>query len=78
MCSDGGEPRVCHTELGQKEKIKCGGFTYIYGIWRNGTDEPACRLAVETWRMDLGTQGAGEETTGRTEGVALTSIHCPV
>ena len=78
MCSDGDEPRVCHTELSQKEKIKCGGFMHIYGIWRNGTDEPACRLSVETWRMDLGTQGAGKETTGRTERVAVTSIHCPV
>ena len=46
----------------------------MYGIQKNGIDEPICREGMETQmqRMDLWTQGGGEE---RMEKVAFTK-HC--
>ena len=36
------------SEVSQKEKNKCHMLTHIYGIWKNGTDEPICRAGIET------------------------------
>ena len=65
-------------EGSQKEKNKhcilmC---IYIYGIWKNSTDEPICRAEIEmqTYRSDLCVQW-GDGKVGRAERVALTSIH---
>ena len=35
---------------------------HIYGIYKNGADEPACRTVMETqtWRAELGTVGDAE------------------
>ena len=46
------QSKVCH-----KEKSKCRTLLHIYGIWKDGTDEPICRATVEmhTQRTDLRT-----------------------
>ena len=49
---------------------------HMYGIWKEGTDEPICKAAVEmqTQRMDLWTQW-GKMRVGRIERVALRCMH---
>ena len=39
---------VIQSEVNQKEKNKYGVLRHIYGILKNGTDEPICRAARET------------------------------
>ena len=39
---------VIQSEVNQKEKNKYGILRHIYGILKNGTDEPICRAARET------------------------------
>ena len=39
---------VTQSEVSQKEKNKYHTLTHIYGIKRNGTDEPICREGMET------------------------------
>ena len=36
------------SEVGQKEKDKYCLLTHVYGIQKDGTNEPTCRAAVET------------------------------
>ena len=38
------------SEVSQKEKNKYCAFTHIYGIWKDGTDEPIC---MQTRRAGL-------------------------
>ena len=38
---------VTHSDVSQKEKNKYGILTQIYGIQKNGTDEPICRAGIE-------------------------------
>ena len=43
------EPRACYTEWNNSEREKqISLLTHIYGIYRNGTDEPICRPGIET------------------------------
>ena len=59
---------VIQHEVNQKDKNKYHVLTYIYGIWKNGTDKPICRAGMETgtYRMDLRTQqGKRVGQTGR-------------
>ena len=53
---------IIQSEVSQKEKNKYRIVTYIYGIQKDGTDEPICRAVVETQtsRMDLWTRLGGE------------------
>ena len=37
------------SEVSQKEKDKYGILMHIYGISKDGTDDPTCRAAKETW-----------------------------
>ena len=39
---------VIQSEVSQKEKNKYRILTHVYGIWKNGTDEPICRAGMET------------------------------
>ena len=39
---------VIQNEVSQKEKNKYCILTHIYGIWKNGIDEPICREGMET------------------------------
>ena len=41
------EPAI-QNEVSQKEKNKYHVLTRIYGIQKNGTDEPICRAGIET------------------------------
>ena len=40
------EPDI-QSEVSQKEKNKCCISMHMYGIWKNGTDEPICRAGIE-------------------------------
>ena len=53
---------IIQSELSQKEKNKYHIIMHIYGIQKNGADEPACRTVKETqsWRVELGTVGDAE------------------
>ena len=39
---------VIQSEVSQKEKSKYHILIHIYGIQKNGTDEPICRAGIET------------------------------
>jgi len=39
---------ILQSEVRQKEKNKCRILLHIYGIWKDGADEPVCRAAMET------------------------------
>ena len=67
---------VIQSEVSQKEKNKYRMLTHIYGIQKNGTEEPSDRAGIKTQmqRTDLRTQG-GKGRQGRSERVALTYIH---
>ena len=45
--SERDEPRVCYTEWSQREKNKHRMLKHMYGMQRNGTDEPICREGME-------------------------------
>ena len=46
---------VTHSEVSQKEKNKYGISMHICGLWKDGTEAPVCRAAMEMqmWRIDL-------------------------
>ena len=46
-----------HSEVSQKEKHKYSILTHIYGICKDGNDDPICKTAKETqmYRTDLWT-----------------------
>ena len=46
---------IIQSEVSQKEKDKYCVLTHAYGIQKDGTDEPICRVAMETLtqRIDL-------------------------
>ena len=48
---------IIKSKISQKQKDKYCILTHIYGIWKDGTDEPICRATVEmhTQRTDLRT-----------------------
>ena len=54
---------VIQSEVSQKEKNKYCILTHIYGILKDGTDEPICRAAMETdienRRVDTKREGEG-------------------
>ena len=52
------EPRACYTEWSKSEKYIYHILMHIYGILKNGTEEPICRAGLETktCRMDVWTQ----------------------
>ena len=39
---------IVESEVSQKEKDIYCILTHIYGIWKDGTDGPTCRAAMET------------------------------
>ena len=39
---------IISSEVSQKEKDKYCILTLIYGIWKDGTNDPTCRAAKET------------------------------
>ena len=47
---------VIQSEVNQKEKNKYGMLRHIYGIWKNGTDEPICRAGTEMQTQRFWTQ----------------------
>ena len=69
------KPRTCHTELSQKEKNQYHILKHIYGIQKNGTDEPICRTGIEKQiqRTDFGYRG--KQRVEPIERVALKHIY---
>ena len=39
---------IIQSEVSQKEKNKYFILMHIYGIYKNGPDEPVCRSGIET------------------------------
>ena len=39
---------MIQSEVNQKEKNKYHMLMLIYGVYKNGTDEPICRAGIET------------------------------
>ena len=39
---------IIQSEVSQKEKHQSSILTHIYGIWKDGNDDPICRAAKET------------------------------
>ena len=39
---------IIQSEISQKEKHQYSILTHIYGIWREGNDNPICETAKET------------------------------
>ena len=39
---------IIQSEISQKEKHKCCILTHIYGIQKDGNNDPICRAAKET------------------------------
>ena len=59
---------IIHSEVSQKEKTKYHLLVHIYGIQKDGTDEPICRAALETQRELTTDTGSGEEGEGEMNG----------
>ena len=55
---------IIQSEVSQKEKNKYHILTHIYGIQKNGIDEPICKAAVETHREQTYGHGGGERMRG--------------
>ena len=56
---------VTQNDVSQNEKNRYHILMHIYGIQKNGIDEPFCRegMKMQMWRMDLWTQ-LGRERVG--------------
>ena len=39
---------IIQSEVSQKEKHQCRILTHIYGIWKDGKEDPICKIAKET------------------------------
>ena len=39
---------IIQSEVSQKEKHQYTILTHIYGIWKDGNDNPECEIAKET------------------------------
>ena len=54
---------VIQSEVSQKEKNKYRRLTHLYGILKNGTDEPSDKAAIKTETEnrfeDMGSGGSG-------------------
>ena len=48
---------IIQSEVSQKEKHQYSILTHIYGIWKDGNDNPVCKTAKETqmYRTDFWT-----------------------
>ena len=49
--------RIIQSEVSQKDKHQYSILTHIYGIWKDGNDDPVCEAAKETqmYRTDFWT-----------------------
>ena len=54
---------IIQSEVSQKEKDKYRILIYIYGIWKDSTDDPTCRAEKDT---DLGSRLV--DAVGKVEG----------
>ena len=53
---------IIQSEVSQKEKHQYSILTHVYGIQKDGNDDPVCETAKETqmYRTDFWTLGEGE------------------
>ena len=66
---------IIQSEVSQKEKGKYNILMNIYGIWKDGADEPICRAAVEMQTENRLVDTVGKERVGRMERAAWKHIH---
>ena len=54
---------IIQSEVSQKEKHQYSILTHIYGIWKDGNDNPVCETAKETqmYRTVFWTLGEGDD-----------------
>ena len=52
---------IIQSEVSQKEKNKYHILTHIYGIDKDGTDEPIYRAAIENRLVDTVGEGKGDK-----------------
>ena len=52
---------IIQSEVSQKEKHQYSILTHIYGIYKDGNDDPVCETAKETqmYRTEFGLRGRG-------------------
>ena len=55
---------IIQSEISQKKKNKYRVLTHIYGILKNGVDEPICRAGIETDMENRLMDTEGEEKGG--------------
>ena len=53
---------IIQSEVSQKDKDQYSILMRIYGIFKDGNDNPICKTEIETqmYRTDFGTLGEGE------------------
>ena len=59
---------IIQSEARQKEKNKYHALMHIYGIQKEGTDEPICRAAMEMQTREQTYGHGGQEGEGGTNG----------
>ena len=70
---------ITQSEASQKEKNKYHTLMQIYGIKKDGTDEPICKAAVktQTQKIDLWTRVEEEEGEGEMNGESSMKAYTP-
>ena len=67
---------IIQSEVSQKDKDLYSILTHIYGIWKDGNDNPICKTEKETqmYRTDFGTLW-GKASVGCSERIALKQVY---
>ena len=68
---------VMQSEVSQKEKDK---LAHVYGIWKNGTDEPLCRkhTDIENGLVDTAREGEGRSNSESSIDIYIYTIMCEI
>ena len=64
---------VIQSEVSQKEENKYRILTHIFGIQKNGTDEPVCKAEIETQMQRTNVWTPAGESGGRGDGGVMNS-----
>ena len=69
---------IIQSEVSQKEKDKYCILMYMYGIQKDGTDDPIFRAAQETQAQSLGQEDPLEEEMATHSCILAWEIPCPL
>ena len=69
---------IIQSELSQKEKHQYSILTHIYGIQKDGNDNPVCETAIETQIQNSLLDSVGEGEGGKIweNGIETSKISC--